>query len=50
MSSQLSFLDEVSTDQNIRLVTPRHLNYDVSNYTNWQEVAAVPGLQIIEEL
>ena len=49
MSSQLSFLDEVSTDQNIGLVTPRHLNYDVSNYTNWQEVAAVPGLKMIEE-
>ena len=50
MTSQLSLLDmDVADERDDGLVTPLHLNHDVSGKPGLQEIESVPGLKFIEE-
>ncbi len=48
MSDQLSFFGMGSGYSCSSLVTPRHLNHDISESSGLQEAATVPGLKFIE--
>ena len=48
MTSQLPLLEADSTESPTGLVTPRHINYEITGSSGIQEVAAVPGLKFIE--
>ena len=48
MASQLSLLPMDSDDNSIGLITPRHLNLDISGISGLQDAAAVPGLKFVE--
>ena len=48
MSSQLSLLDTDFTNKHAGLVTARHINHDISGLSGLQDVAAVPGLKLLE--
>ena len=48
MQSQLPIFDDVCRDRHTGLVTPRHINRDVSGNTGLQVIDSVPGLQLIE--
>ncbi len=46
MSAQLSFLQMNTDDKG--LITPRHLNRDISGVSGLQEITVVPGLKFVE--
>ena len=48
MQSQLFFPDTNTDAGKLGLVTPRHVNYEITDMSGLQEVAAVPGLKFIE--
>ncbi len=48
MASQLSLLGTDFAEGRLGLVTPRHINYEISGSSEMQDVAAVPGLKYIE--
>ena len=48
MSTQLPLLSADSTGSPTELVTPRHINYEISGGLGLQDVTAVPGLKLIE--
>ena len=48
MASQLRLLDTDSTESHPGLVTPRHINFEISGSLGLHEVTAVPGLKFIE--
>ena len=50
MTTQLSLLDtDVADERDDGLVTPIHLNYDISGKPGLQVIESVPGLQFIED-
>jgi alkylated DNA repair dioxygenase AlkB len=49
MTTQPFLIDVDATDDNSRLVTPRHINYDISGAIGLQDVPGVPGLMVFEE-
>ncbi len=49
MRSQLPLLDMDPVESDIGLVTPRHINHEISGSLGLQEVPAVPGLKFFEE-
>ena len=48
MSTQLSFFNSNPEDDNTGLITPRHLNRDISCSPGLQEATTVPGLKFVE--
>ena len=48
MTSQLPLLGTDFTEGRSGLVTPRHINFEISGSSEMQDVAAVPGLKYIE--
>ena len=48
MQPQMTLFDDESRDPQTGLVTPRHINRDVSDQVGLQAISGVPGLQIIE--
>ena len=48
MQSQLSLPDTDTDAGKLELVTPRHVNYGITDRTGLQEVVTVPGLKFIE--
>lgn len=50
MPHQLSLLDAESTSEPTELLTPRHLNRDISGVSGLQDAVAVPGLKFVERL
>lgn len=48
MTSQLPLLGTDFAEGRTGLVTPRHINYEVSGNSGMQDVATVPGLKFIE--
>ena len=48
MDSQLSFLDDGLANMNAGLLTPRHINRDISGNMGLLEVDNVPGLKFVE--
>ena len=48
MTSQLPLLGNDFTEGHAGLVTPRHINYEISRSSEMQDVATVPGLKYIE--
>ena len=49
MASQLHLLGADLQEGQSGLVTPRHINSEISGSSGLQDVAAVPGLKFIEE-
>ena len=47
-SPQLSFPDTEFPDKNGGLITPRHINHDVSGGPGLQDIVTIPGLKIVE--
>ena len=48
METQLSLFDSHSDDRYNCLITPRHLNHDISGKPGLHEAASVPGLSFVE--
>ena len=49
MSFQLSLMDPDFYGNSNELVTPRHLNHDISGQVGLQDAVSVPGLHFVEE-
>ena len=49
MTTQPFLLDVDTVDNDLSLVTPRHINYGISGIKGLQDVPGVPGLKVFEE-
>ena len=49
MQTQLPLLTEDPTEGRVELVTPRHINHEISGSLGLQEVPVVPGLKFLED-
>lgn len=49
MAAQLNLFEPDSSNTPMELVTPRHLNYDISGRLGLQDATTLPGLHFVEE-